>query len=108
MNEVSQTFLYETYNEMANESLSINYLCMNMYPANKSIYPVFFHINESTINNDLPVTRILDFDVKDDLKKIANEGITTIADCSPSTTFEIEQREDSNTTYCVMHLSKQI
>lgn len=45
-------------NEFPNERLAISDdFCNSTFSANKLIFTDGFHINESTINNDLPVTR---------------------------------------------------
>lgn len=85
---------------------------MNMFPDHKSIFFNYFHVNESTIDDNLPATAettFLDFNFKDNLIKVGEEELKTNADFSATTSFQIEHHEGCDTISAVMcELSVQV
>lgn len=83
-----------------------------MFPDHKSIFFNSFHVNESTIDGNLPdkaETTFLDFNIKDNLVKVGEKELRTNIDRSATTSFQIEHHEGCDTTFAVMcELSVQV
>lgn len=97
---------------MAYESLAINdELCIDIFPTNKSIITYGFHVNKSTIINDLPAKKrniSPDFYVNGDLITMVNANITNNSGCLLNTGFQIEQYDNTTSLISVICLSKKL
>lgn len=64
---------------MADENFTVcNDVCVDLSPANKSIFTDYFRAKGSSINDDLPAKadRMFNyFEIKDDLTKMVNEDL---------------------------------
>lgn len=97
--------------DLDDEILTISHdFCIDIFPANKLIFTNDFHVNESIINDNLPIKKDnISPDFDNNLITRAIEKLSTNVDYSARTSFQIQHHKDSDTTFAVFcDLSVQI